>query len=279
MQASQKAMTQSMNVITQAIAAQISQSFAKIMKNPANLMSIDPTALGKSLKMNLNEDDLKSLMSSLMNAQGTTYEDNLKSLGYVTKEDLNEIVIYPKNFDDKKNMEKMITNYNKKMEAKGLKKRTISYTDTMGLILKNFTTMVNTISMVLVALVAISLIVSSIMIGVITYISVLERRKEIGILRSIGASRRNVAEVFNAETVITGALSGVIGIGVAEALMPFMTKLVQSLSKRPDLTMHLPVTYALALIGISIVLTFIGGLIPSSKASHSDPVTALRSSD
>jgi ABC-type antimicrobial peptide transport system permease subunit len=192
---------------------------------------------------------------------------------------LNEIVIYPKNFDDKKNMEKMITNYNKEMKAKGLKKRTISYTDTMGLILKNFTTMVNTISMVLVALVAISLIVSSIMIGVITYISVLERRKEIGILRSIGASRRNVAEVFNAETVITGALSGVIGIGVAEALMPFMTKLVQSLSKRPDLTMHLPVTYALALIGISIVLTFIGGLIPSSKASHSDPVTALRSSD
>lgn len=277
--ASQKAMTQSMNAISKAIATQISKSFASMMKNPQDLMKIDPTALGKSLKMNLNEEDLKSLMSSLMNGESTTYDDNLKSLGYVTHDDLSEIVIYPKNFDSKKNIEKMITNYNHDMKAKGLKKKMISYTDTTGIILKNFTSMVNTISLVLVALVAISLVVSSIMIGVITYISVLERRKEIGILRSIGASRGNVAQVFNAETIITGALSGLIGIGISEALMPFMTKIVQALSKRPDLTMHLPFTYALMLIGISIVLTFIGGLIPSSKASRSDPVTALRSSD
>ena len=165
------------------------------------------------------------------------------------------------------------------MKAQKLKKRVITYNDTMGLMLKNFTSMVNTISYVLVALVSISLVVSSIMIGVITYISVLERRKEIGILRAIGASKRNVAQVFNAETIITGALSGVIGIAIATALMPVMTKIVQTVSKRPDIVTTLPIPYAFGLIVISIVLTLIGGIIPSRRASRSDPVSALRSSD
>lgn len=275
----QAALSQMMTSLTKGITTQIQKSMASIMANPSSLMSFDANTFAKAIKMNLSEEDLKALMNSLMNSDNTTYEDNLKTLGYASNDMLNAITIYPKDFTGKKKVEQMITTYNKKMKAQKLSKRVITYNDTMGLMLKNFTSMVNTISYVLVALVSISLVVSSIMIGVITYISVLERRKEIGILRSIGASKRNVAEVFNAETMITGALSGVIGIAIATVLMPLMTKIVQMVSKRPDLVMHLPIAYAFALIGISIVLTFIGGLIPSSRASRSDPVSALRASD
>jgi ABC-type antimicrobial peptide transport system permease subunit len=229
--------------------------------------------------MNLSEQDLKALMNSLMNSSNTTYEDNLKALGYASRDQLSTITVYPKDFSRKKKFEKVLASYNKEMKAQKLKKRVITYNDTMGLMLKNFTSMVNTISYVLVALVSISLVVSSIMIGVITYISVLERRKEIGILRAIGASKRNVAQVFNAETIITGALSGIIGIAIATALMPVMTKIVQTVSKRPDIVTTLPIPYAFGLIVISIVLTLIGGIIPSRRASRSDPVSALRSSD
>lgn len=275
----QKAMTTMMASLTKGIAAQIQKSMGALMSNPSSLMSFDPTAFAKAIKMNLSEQDLKALMNSLMNSSDTTYEDNLKSLGYASKDQLSTITVYPKDFSRKKKFEKVLASYNKEMKAQKLKKRVITYNDTMGLMLKNFTSMVNTISYVLVALVSISLVVSSIMIGVITYISVLERRKEIGILRAIGASKRNVAQVFNAETIITGALSGVIGIAIATALMPVMTKIVQTVSKRPDIVTTLPIPYAFGLIVISIVLTLIGGIIPSRRASRSDPVSALRSSD
>lgn len=275
----QKAMTTMMASLTKGIAAQIQKSMGALMSNPSSLMSFDPTAFAKAIKMNLSEQDLKALMNSLMNSSDTTYQDNLKSLGYASKDQLSTITVYPKDFSRKKKVEKVLASYNKEMKAQKLKKRVITYNDTMGLMLKNFTSMVNTISYVLVALVSISLVVSSIMIGVITYISVLERRKEIGILRAIGASKRNVAQVFNAETIITGALSGVIGIAIATALMPVMTKIVQTVSKRPDIVTTLPIPYAFGLIVISIVLTLIGGIIPSRRASRSDPVSALRSSD
>ena len=143
--------------------------------------------------------------------------------------------------------------------------------------MKSVTQIVNTISYVLIAFVAISLIVSSIMIGIITYISVLERRKEIGILRAVGASRRNIKQVFNAETVLVGAMSGIIGVGVSELFIVIINAIINLVTEESGMNAYLPVSSMLILIGLSMLLTLIGGLIPSAKAAKEDPVKALRS--
>ena len=163
------------------------------------------------------------------------------------------------------------------MTEAGKKESVISYTDYVGLIMSSVTSIINAITYVLIAFVAISLIVSSIMIGVITYISVLERKKEIGILRAIGASKRNISQVFNAETFIIGALAGVIGIGVTELLIIPANLILHALTEQENINAILPPAAAGILILLSIVLTLIGGIIPSRKAAKSDPVTALRS--
>lgn len=166
--------------------------------------------------------------------------------------------------------------YNSRMESDGEESKIISYTDMVGTLMSSVTEIVDTISYVLVAFVAISLVVSSIMIGVITYISVLERRKEIGVLRAIGASRHNISQVFNAETIIIGFCAGVMGIALTLLLLIPGNAIIHSLTGTTDINAALPVVYAAALIALSVVLTLIGGLIPSSKAAKSDPVAALR---
>ena len=152
----------------------------------------------------------------------------------------------------------------------------ISYTDYVGLLMSSVTTIVNVISYVLIAFVAVSLVVSSIMIGIITYISVLERTKEIGILRAIGASKRNISQVFNAETFIIGLLSGLIGIGVTLLLLIPGNAVIHAVTGSTDVNAALPAVSAVVLVVLSVVLTLIGGLIPSKKAAKKDPVAALR---
>ena len=162
------------------------------------------------------------------------------------------------------------------MEAEGKDEQVITYTDVVGTLMSSVTTIVDTISYVLIAFVAISLVVSSIMIGVITYISVLERKKEIGILRAIGASKRNVSQVFNAETFIIGLCAGLIGIGLTLLLLIPGNAIIHSVADNAKVNAVLPIIPAIILILLSVVLTLLGGLIPSKKAAKSDPVTALR---
>ena len=166
--------------------------------------------------------------------------------------------------------------YNARMEKEGEDEKVITYTDVVGTLMSSVTNIVNIISYVLVAFVAISLVVSSIMIGVITYISVLERKKEIGILRAIGASRHNVSQVFNAETFIIGFCAGAMGIGITLLLLIPANSIIRSLADGVNVKAALPPVAAVVLIGLSVVLTLLGGLIPSRKAAKSDPVTALR---
>ena len=162
------------------------------------------------------------------------------------------------------------------MEAEGKEDQAITYTDTVGTLMSSVTDIVDVVSYVLIAFVAISLVVSSIMIGVITYISVLERKKEIGILRAMGASKRNISQVFNAETFIIGLTSGLIGIGLTLLLLIPGNALIHHLASTNEITAFLPVSGAVILIALSVLLTLLGGMIPSKKAAKSDPVTALR---
>lgn len=163
------------------------------------------------------------------------------------------------------------------MREENQEDKVISYTDMVGTLMSSVTTIVDVISYVLVAFVAISLIVSSIMIGVITYISVLERKKEIGILRAIGASKHNVAQVFNAETFMIGLLAGIIGIGVTLVLLIPINQIIRSIAGQYNIRASLPMLSGIILIILSTILTLIGGIIPSRKAAKEDPVTALRS--
>ena len=173
-------------------------------------------------------------------------------------------------------MVEVLDHYNQQMEDEGKEEQMISYTDIVGTMMSSVTTIINTISYVLIAFVAISLIVSSIMIGVITYISVLERKKEIGILRAIGASKGNISQVFNAETFIIGLCAGLIGIGLTLLKLIPGNMLIHALAGNNQVSAVLPVAPAIVLIFLSVVLTLIGGLIPSRKAAKSDPVTDLR---
>ena len=173
-------------------------------------------------------------------------------------------------------MVEVLDHYNQQMEDEGKEEQVISYTDIVGTMMSSVTTIINTISYVLIAFVAISLLVSSIMIGVITYISVLERKKEIGILRAIGASKGNISQVFNAETFIIGLCAGLIGIGLTLLILIPGNMLIHVLADNNRVSAILPIAPAIVLILLSVVLTLLGGLIPSRKAAKSDPVTALR---
>ena len=163
------------------------------------------------------------------------------------------------------------------MTETGQEEKVITYTDVVDTLMSSVTDIVDAISTVLIAFVAISLVVSSVMIGVITYISVLERRKEIGILRAIGASKHNISTVFNAETFIIGGLAGLLGVGITYLLLIPANRIIASLTGQVDIRAYLPLTAAGILVALSIVLTLLGGLIPAKKAARSDPVSALRS--
>ena len=205
-------------------------------------------------------------------ASGSTYNSNLKKLGYVDKDSPSAINIYASSFENKDQISACIDDYN----ADAAENDQISYTDYVGLLMSSITTIINAISYVLIGFVAISLVVSSIMIGIITYISVLERTKEIGILRSIGASKQDISRVFNAETLIEGFTAGVMGILCTLILLIPINLIVHHLTGLPTLSAILPVLGAILLILISMALTFIAGLIPSGMAAKKDPVVALR---
>lgn len=261
--------------LQQQISAQMSKQMGNFAKNMQNAIHIDTSMFAKAIKMNMNEEELSELMMSLMTKEVSSYDGNLKKLGYVDFDKPSAINIYPKDFESKQKVIDILDKYNANAE-KIDKDKVISYTDYVGTLMSSVTDIINVISYVLIAFVAISLVVSSIMIGVITYISVLERKKEIGILRAIGASKKNISQVFDAETFIIGLLSGLLGIGITLILLVPGNMLIHEIAGNVSVSATLPVGGAIILIVLSVILTLIGGLIPSKKAAQEDPVTALR---
>jgi len=224
----------------------------------------------------MSSEEIAKLVETYKQNQNATYENNLRILGAIDLNKPTSINIYPKNFEAKDIITAEIENYNQKQRDSGKEENVINYTDIVGVMMKSVTQIVNTISYVLIAFVAISLVVSSIMIGIITYISVLERTKEIGILRAIGASKKDISRVFNSETFIVGTISGALGIGVTVLLTIPINMLIYALTGVSVKAM-VPFVAGVALIIISMLLTIIAGLIPSKFASRRDPVEALRS--
>ena len=263
----QQYMVQYMTSLT----GQLSSAFS----NLGSAIGIDTDAFARAFQFNMNPEELTELMMSMMRVEEHSYENNLKKLGYADFSKPSEISIYPKDFNSKEHVIAILDEYNERMRVED-EDKVISYTDIVGTLMKSVTTIIDMITTVLIAFVAISLIVSSIMIGVITYISVLERKKEIGILRSIGASKRDISHVFNAETVIEGLIAGLLGVGVTALGCIPANIIVYSIFDVPNVAL-LPPGAAVILVLISVALTFIAGLIPSSAASRKDPVEALRS--
>ncbi len=258
------------------VTAALQQSMNQMAANMASAMSIDPDKFKDAFQMNMSEEELGELMMSLMSSEDASYDNNLKKLGYADLNKPGAIDIYPVDFESKEKVIEILDAYNDRMTTEGQDDKVITYTDFVGTLMSSVTDIVNMISYVLVAFVAISLVVSSIMIGVITYISVLERKKEIGILRSIGASKGDISRVFNAETIIVGFTAGLIGIGTTALACIPVNAIVYSLFNVADVA-SLPWQAAVILVAISVFLTFLAGLIPSSAASRKDPVEALRS--
>ena len=275
--AMQTAMTKLMTQMSQNIQSQMQQSFSQLGSQMESALKIDATAFQKAIQFNMSEDDLTDLMKSAMLSSTATYDSNLQTLGYADLDAPSQIKIYPQDFDHKASVVAKLDAYNDNMRSQGADDKVIQYTDVVGTLMTSVTEIINMISNMLVAFVSISLVVSSIMIGVITYISVLERRKEIGILRAIGASKRNISEVFNAETFIIGLCSGVMGIVLSEILLIPGNMLIQKISNGTNVVARLPLNAALVLIVLATVLTILGGFIPAKGASRSDPVKALRS--
>ena len=279
--AMENAMSQMMSeVMTQMsgnLQSAMEENIAKLSSQMENALKIDAKAFQNAIQFNMSEDDLTELMKSSMLSSTATYDSNLQNFGYADLDDPSQINIYPSDFDHKASVVDKLDAYNANMTAQGADDKVIHYTDLVGTLMTSVTEIINMISNMLVAFVSISLVVSSIMIGVITYISVLERRKEIGILRAIGASKHNISEVFNAETFIIGLCSGVMGIVLSEILLIPGNMLIRKVSGSASVTAVLPLQAAAVLILLAIVLTILGGFIPAKSASKSDPVKALRS--
>ena len=270
-----KMMTDVISQLTTKITNAMTTAMSQLAENMNDAFSIHPEEFAKAISMNMDEQQLQELLSSLMSKEQASYDGNLRTLGYAEVRKPYSITIYPRDFESKEHITNILESYNERMKDTGQDEKVINYTDTVGLLMSSVTDIINAISYVLIAFVAISLVVSSIMIGVITYISVLERRKEIGILRAIGASKRNVSSVFNAETFIIGLLAGIFGIVITELLLIPGNALIRHFTDA-NVVAQLPVNAAVILVLLSVVLTMIGGLIPSRKAAKSDPVTALR---
>ena len=236
----------------------------------SQMMSMNETQLAAALDENLDDEALLSIYDHYISTG--TYDDNMKTFGVVSLDAPSSINIYCDSFEDKDVIADYIGKYNELVDEESQ----ITYTDYVGLLMSSVTTIINVISYVLIAFVAVSLIVSSIMIGIITYISVMERTKEIGILRAIGASKHNISQVFNAETFIIGICSGTIGIGITLLLLIPANSIIHTLTGTDTVNASLPFSSALLLIALSIILTLMGGFIPAKKAARKDPVTALR---
>ena len=274
---SQRVMGAVSTAITEALTNGMAELMSGLSENLLSAFNFDPAQLSQMFKSNLSATELKDLMVSMFSDTARSYDANLKVLGYADIDKPASIVIYPRDFESKTHIKELISDYNNRMEASGQKEKVIQYTDIVDALMSTVTVIIDVISYVLIAFVSISLVVSSIMIGVITYISVLERRKEIGILRAIGASKRNISQVFNAETFIIGALAGMIGVVITWLLIIPSNIIIHSASGVNTINAVLSPFPAVLLVLLSIVLTLIGGFIPARKAAKSDPVTALRS--
>ena len=238
------------------------------------MMLMSESQLASSLDRYLQNPDNSVLLAIYNNyISAGSYDDNMATFGVVSLDAPSEINIYADSFEDKEAISKCIDNYNNTVKEEDR----ITYTDYVALLMSSVTTIINVISYVLIAFVSVSLIVSSIMIGIITYISVLERTKEIGILRAIGASKNNISQVFNAETFIIGLCSGIIGVTISLLILIPANKIIHSLVESTNINASLPITAAIILVILSVILTFIGGFIPARKAAKKDPVAALRS--
>ena len=269
-------MTQFSGAIQQQVSSAMSSYMSTLSANMSNAMGIDESTFADAFQMNMGENDLAELMASLMSTETSSYDNNMKKFGWGRLRESLPASISIRRTSASKSVIDILDGYNDRMKADGDDAKVVSYTDIVGALMSSVTTIVNMISYVLVAFVAISLVVSSIMIGVITYISVLERKKEIGILRSIGASKGDISRVFNAETIIVGFTAGIIGIGLTALGCIPANAIVYSLFNVENVAI-LPWQAAIVLVAISMLLTFLAGLIPSSAASRKDPVEALRS--
>jgi len=248
---------------------------AELMGTMADAFNVDEDKIAAAFKFDLDEEEMKRLFQTMSTSSIESADANLISLGY---QDLNEptaISFYFIDFDSKELFIDFLDEYNEKMEKED-EDKVIKYTDITGILMSSVKVIVDSVSYVLIAFVSISLIVSSIMIGIITYISVLERTKEIGVLRAIGASKKNISSIFNAETFIVGLFSGLIGIVITILLLFPINYIIHALTGNPDIIAVLPTVGGIVLVLLSVILTLIGGLIPSKAAAKKDPVLALR---
>ena len=256
------------------ILTKVGELTGKLMETMASAFNVDEEKIAAAFKFDMSEDEIRRLFETMSSTAVENADTNLLSLGYQDLEEPTSISFYFKDFDSKEMFKDFIKQYNEKMEKED-EDKVINYTDLTGILMSSVKTIVDSVSYVLIAFVSISLIVSSIMIGIITYISVLERTKEIGVLRAIGASKRNISSIFNAETFIVGLFSGVLGILTTIGLLIPTNLIIHSVNS--DISAVLPIKAAIVLVILSVILTLIGGLIPSRQAAKKDPVLALRS--
>ena len=271
------AMEQLTAQISQQLQSAIQSNIAQLGSQIESALKIDASAFQSAIQVDMSNDELLELVKTTLQSSSSSYEGVLTTLGYSDYESPTSIWIYPKSFEAKNEIVDELNAYNDAKRAQGQDDQVIVFSDTVGTLMSAVTKIVDMVSNVLVAFVAISLVVSSIMIGVITYISVLERRKEIGILRAIGASKHNVSEVFNAETFIIGLCSGVIGVVLCLLLLIPGNMIIHSVAGSNSVTAVLPPQAALILIALATLLTILGGLVPARSAAKCNPVTALRS--
>ena len=271
----QSSLSQLMTTLQTQLTAQVQNAMGQIMGNLSSAMQVDANKLKEAFKFNMKPEEIAALLTQLLNPNATTARANLLTLGYARADQPERIDIYPKSFADKDQVKSILANYNAEAKAAKQTGKVIVYSDLVGMLMSSITNIINIVTALLVAFVSISLVVSSIMIGIITFISVLERRKEIGILRSIGASKADIRRVFNAETLIVGALAGLLGVGVSVLVtIPANIYVADRFGVQDIAT--LPVAAGVILVVISMGLTFLAGLLPASKAAREDPVEALR---
>ena len=258
------------------VLTKVGELTANITKSFASAFNVDQDKIASSFKMKMTEEEITRVISAMLTDTETSAKINLIKFGYQDKEEPTYISFYFNSFDGKEHFKDFINSYNEKVKADGDEDKEINYTDTTGILMGSVKTIVNAVTYVLIAFISISLVVSSIMIGIITYISVYERTKEIGILRAIGASKHNISSIFNAETFIIGLLSGLFGIGFTYAVIPIINKVLHHFTGNIPLNATFYLKNAVILVALSVILTLIGGLIPAKAASKKDPVIALR---